>query len=348
MSCGLFSFSKFNIGLIAGLLCGGSCRNVQAQTTELQDRVQNHEGVRVATAIADPAKPAAPFSRATATPWTTMGSQSGYVNIRLAEAMRYTLLQERMAMFKSAVDGALLPTDDGTMQTSGDFGFSLDRISSLDATVTLTLSRIPPEERDESGATRKFGIGINGSNNGFAICSETEVDWPGLLKAVDFERYFGEISGEQLRAGFLEKSAASRDLSFLSKPEKKAKARKHSMASTKTWAMAIESRPGKPQMDLFVAGQPRTVGNLPQLAILLERIGKLLFLVQADTNERGESDFGQEEYAGPQRVPGCFWFGIPAGRAGGILVRVPESDDSIDFGRVLAINRSNHYPQRYC
>jgi beta-lactamase regulating signal transducer with metallopeptidase domain len=152
------------------------CWSVSGQTTTQEKQPDS----KVVTA--SHTAPVAMFSQPVTAPWEVVGNQPGYLKVDVSRVLSHPYANLYRPMITSTLNSALRSTTNEA-PTLKQFGLSLDEITQLQGGFYVSYS-YNPEEPD--GQRSSLSLGMNAS---VEVEAANPVDWPGLINALDFEKY---------------------------------------------------------------------------------------------------------------------------------------------------------------
>ena len=180
-----------------------ACWSVQGQTT-------TQEQADSKVVVASHTAPVKMFSQPTTQPWDTIGNQPGYFKIQLNRLLEHPDLKICVPLATARLDQALR-TELGTTPTLKEFGLSLDNIAQIHGAFLFSITHDPDQP---NGQRSRINLGTGAAG----ITTVNQVDWPGLIKAVDLTTLIGSHVPpgyiEKLRKAWLKSATKSRSIVF--------------------------------------------------------------------------------------------------------------------------------------
>ena len=187
------------------------CWSVSGQTTTQEKQADSK------VVAASHTTPVTMFSQPATAPWELFGNQSGYYKVEVSRVLNHPYANLYQPMITAALNSALRSTPD-EVSTLNQFGLSLDEIDQIQGGLTFSYS-YDPKAPDGQRSSLNFGMNTN-----VEITAANPVDWPGFIKALDFEKYYefikaaspalAEVDLDGIRETFLKSAEKSRVYTF--------------------------------------------------------------------------------------------------------------------------------------
>jgi beta-lactamase regulating signal transducer with metallopeptidase domain len=150
---------------------------VQAAGWQNDELAWERASVEQVDGVVVQASPVAPanglFNRTRTEPWTVLGSQEGYISIRLADLISHPSLKQSEPAIQAATSQFIPPDENGRPLDISEFGLRVNEIELVELPGRTILSLNP------------FGFAYAPGNFALHVRSKNEIDWPKI--ATKFE-----------------------------------------------------------------------------------------------------------------------------------------------------------------
>ena len=155
------------------------CWSVSAQSPTQEEQADSK------VVAASHTTPVTMFSRPATAPWEVLESQSGYFEVEFGRVLNHPYVNLAYRPTVKELLSSILRFDSKEVSYE-QFGLSLDEITQLRGGISVH-SKYDPQGED--GQRSSIGMNVGGK---VQVTTANPVDWPGLIKALDFEEY-GEL-----------------------------------------------------------------------------------------------------------------------------------------------------------
>ena len=128
------------------------------------------------------------FSAPTTAPWETIGDQSGYIKIQVSRILKHPDFNSFGPTITTVVDTAFRSKPNVTPSIE-QFGLAMDDITHIQGAVGISYA-YDPQKPD--GQRNSINIGVSKAE----LTADNPVDWPSLIKALDFEKLLTYIAAD--------------------------------------------------------------------------------------------------------------------------------------------------------